>query len=322
MTDPAWCPVERAAFEDGLARLARDCHDPVAGLFGPSSLTWRVHRESFIFLGAAAALLLQVAHPWVAQAITDHSTALGDPLARYYRTFRPVFAMLFGTKDQALAQARAVRTVHERIGGQVSETVGRWPEGARYMANEAHALAWVQATLSHTALSVYERAFAPLSPLEKNQYHEESKRFAALFGVPAAFLARDWDGFAARFAETARSDTLGIGNAGRLVSGYFVGRARGAFGRHLPQGYAALTASLLPHRLAAEFGLPVDAASLHKAEGMWRKLAAFYRRLPNGIRFVGPYQEARRRLEGHAPGLWVGVLNRFWLGRGRLEPLG
>jgi uncharacterized protein (DUF2236 family) len=59
----------------------------VEGIFGPASLTWRVDREAAIFLGAGRALLLQLAHPWVAAAITEHSRTLADPIGRFHRTF-------------------------------------------------------------------------------------------------------------------------------------------------------------------------------------------------------------------------------------------
>ena len=43
------------------------------GIFDPASITWRIDREAAIFLGAGRALLLQLAHPWVAAAIAEHS---------------------------------------------------------------------------------------------------------------------------------------------------------------------------------------------------------------------------------------------------------
>ena len=78
----------------------------LAGVFGPDSATWRVNREAAIFLGAARALLLQLAHPWVANAVAEHSQVFADPIGRFHRTFRVMFAMDFGTLDQALAAAR------------------------------------------------------------------------------------------------------------------------------------------------------------------------------------------------------------------------
>jgi len=43
--------------------------DPLSGVFGPRSMTWLIDREAAIFLGAGRALLLQLAHPWVAAAV-------------------------------------------------------------------------------------------------------------------------------------------------------------------------------------------------------------------------------------------------------------
>jgi len=42
------------------------------------------------WVAGAQALLLQLAHPWVATAITEHSTALSDPIGRFHRTFEIV----------------------------------------------------------------------------------------------------------------------------------------------------------------------------------------------------------------------------------------
>jgi len=63
------------------------------GVFGSRSLTWQIDRESAIFFGAGRALLLQLAHPWVAAAIERHSSAFADPVGRFHRTFSTVFAM-------------------------------------------------------------------------------------------------------------------------------------------------------------------------------------------------------------------------------------
>lgn len=312
--------IDRATFEAGLARARALGSTPEEGLFGPRSVLWRLQREASVFLGAGAALLLQTAHPWVAQAVVDHSKALKDPLGRYYRTFRPVFAMIYGTADQAMAQARAVRAIHERIEGTLPDAIGAWPAGTRYGACEAHAALWVHATLWHTAIAVRERLWGLPDPATLDAFHEETRRFALLFGVPEDLLPANWAAFEAYVAGMAASDRLAVGTAGRLIGGYFLGRMRGAFGRLLPEWYRALTASLLPPRLATAFGLPVDARSAAEAAAAWTWLRRFQGWLPAGLRHVGPYQEAMRRLSGREPGLWVGTLNRVWLGRPRLEP--
>ena len=80
--------------EAALDQVRAHAAGPVAGVFGPGSVTWRIDREAVIFLGAGRALLLQLAHPWVAAAIAEHSRTLADPIGRFHRTFGIVFATL------------------------------------------------------------------------------------------------------------------------------------------------------------------------------------------------------------------------------------
>jgi Uncharacterized protein conserved in bacteria len=60
-------------FESSLDTVCKAAAESIEGVFGPASLTWRVDREVAVFLGAGRALLLQLAHPWVAAAIAEHS---------------------------------------------------------------------------------------------------------------------------------------------------------------------------------------------------------------------------------------------------------
>jgi uncharacterized protein (DUF2236 family) len=46
---------------------------PDPGLFGPDSVTWRIHREDALLLGGGRALIMQVAHPLVAAGVGEHS---------------------------------------------------------------------------------------------------------------------------------------------------------------------------------------------------------------------------------------------------------
>ena len=87
--------------ELALDQVRADAAGPVPGVFGPDTVTWRIDREAVIFLGAGRALLLQLAHPWVAAAIAEHSKTFADPIGRFHRTFDIVFAMVFGSLDRA-----------------------------------------------------------------------------------------------------------------------------------------------------------------------------------------------------------------------------
>src|SRR5258708_20103794 len=60
--------------------------DPDPGLFGPASVTWKVLREPLLILAGARALLLQAAHPHVAQGAIDHSAYATHPFGRLIPT--------------------------------------------------------------------------------------------------------------------------------------------------------------------------------------------------------------------------------------------
>src|SRR5438477_882896 len=148
--------VSAAMLEQQLEFIRARSAFPLAGVFGPSSMTWRMNREAILFLAASRALLLQLAHPWVAAAVAEHSKALTDPVARFHRTFKVVFTMVFGTVDQAFAAARSLHRRHDSITGVLRESVGPFEAGSSYRANNISALRWVYATLSDSALAAHE----------------------------------------------------------------------------------------------------------------------------------------------------------------------
>src|SRR5215472_3765137 len=126
--------ISRGDLEEQLATLRALAPGGAEGLFGPASVTWRVDREAAIFLGAGRALLLQLAHPWVAAAIAEHSRTFTDPIGRFHRTFKITLTMVFGTTDEAVSAARRLYWRHARIHGVLAEAVGPFPAGSSYRA--------------------------------------------------------------------------------------------------------------------------------------------------------------------------------------------
>lgn len=299
-----------------LHAIAAQVRDPRAGVFGPDSVTWKINRESALFLGAGRAAILQLAHPWVATALQQHSSLLAKPIARFHNTFRIVFTMVFGTLDQALRAARHLYTLHTGIRGEITEEVAAYDRGSRYEANEIGALRWVFATLVESAVLAYDCVLPPLTPREREAYYAESKILAGLFGIPAAALPADWDAFAAYNYAMAASDSLGVSGVARTMAHNILSGAGSWI--HPPDWYRALTALWLPERFREEFVLEFRAADREAAERALRRLPKFYRRLPSAIRFVGPWQEARARLKRSSLGALRRLSNRFWIGQPRL----
>jgi uncharacterized protein (DUF2236 family) len=308
--------VSRNDRESALAALEISSHDRRAGFFGPRSMTWKINREAALFLGAGRAALLQLAHPWVATAIEQHSSVMSRPIARFHNTFRIVFTMIFGSVDQALAAARSLHAVHTRIRGEMTDDIASYPRGSHYEANEIAALRWVYATLIETAVLAFESVMPPLTRIELQDYYAETKILAALFGLPAAALPEDWPAFLAYCREMEQSDALGVsGNARTMGHGILAGA--GSWIKP-PHWYRALTTGWLPERFRSEFSLafaPEDAQAVARAT---QRLQIFYRRLPAALRFVGPWHEATARLRGRGASVAAHLSNRFWIGQPNL----
>jgi uncharacterized protein (DUF2236 family) len=311
---PAWVsPVESEALLEQIAARAGNSR---AGIFGPGSITWKINRESAVFLGAGRAALLQLAHPWVTAALQQHSSMLSDPIARFHNTFRIVYTMIFGTQAQALASARHLYTLHTRIEGDLRENVAAYARGSHYQANEIGALRWVYATLVESAVLAYECALSPLAPECREAYYAETRTLAALFGLRAEDLPENWPAFVAYNRTMAESDALGVSATARTMA-HDVLSGAGSWLRP-PRWYRALTAWWLPERFREEFQLGDESGDRATAERALLRIRQVYPRIPARVRFVGPFHEAQARLAGRHPGVLIGASNRFWIGRPRM----
>ena len=295
-----------------LKAVTRSVTDPNAGIFGPDSLAWRINGESALFLGAGRAALLQLAHPWVAAALAQHSNLLHRPIARFHNTFRIVFTMVFGSLGQAMAASRYLYALHTRIRGELPEDTAGWARGVHYEANEIGALRWVFATLVESAVIAYECALRPLSAAEREQYYAENKTLAGLFGLPPQALPEDWEAFAEYNRQMHASNELGVSTQAREYAASLLAGS-GSWIRP-PFWFRALTGSWLPARFRSEFSLGFGPAEQCAAESATRWLPRVYRRLPARMRYVGPWQEAQARLAQRPAGLLTQMSNRFWIG--------
>jgi uncharacterized protein (DUF2236 family) len=221
--------------------------------------------------------------------------------------------MIFGSRDQALAASRHLYRLHSRIEGELPEAVAAYPRGSRYRANEVQALCWVYATLVDSALLAYESVLPPLTPAERDAYYDESKTMAALFGIPPEALPADRTGFEDYMRAMFTSEALGVNALSREMA-HGILRGSGSW-VPIPRWYRALTAAWMPERLRADFRLEFGRQDQKAVAKALRWLPRFHRTLPGSIRFVGPYHEARARLEGRRAGPLVRASNHFWMGQ-------
>ncbi|NUO53277.1 MAG: DUF2236 domain-containing protein [Polyangiaceae bacterium] len=308
--------ITRDRLDQSLSKLAAEVTDPRVGLYGPDTLAWHVTREAALFLGAGRAALLQLAHPYVAYAVADHSVTLTDPLARFRSTFRRIFRMTFGDLEEATTAARTVHGVHERICGTIREAAGPFEAGHTYQANDVDAQVWVLATLWDTTIRVFERVVRPLSQEEKERFYAEGRRTAMLFGLEDELPATH-EGFQSYVETMLESDTLTVTRPAAEI-GRFILQPENLLGRVVRADYGVLTANLLPERLARGFALDRGGdRGRARSERVLDLAKATFPRLPDRLRFLPAYIDGMRRLEGHTGRDRVGeILNAVYLGRG------
>jgi uncharacterized protein (DUF2236 family) len=286
--------VERADLEASLEDLRREVRDPSAGLFGPGSATWAIARESILISGGGCAALLQLAHPYVAHGVANHSVTLTDQRGRFQRTFAHVFKMTFGDLDHAIASSRRVFGTHERVRGPMSEATGTFERGHLYEANHEEALFWVHATLVDTALKVFHTWVRPLADPEREAYYQETKRLARLFGITDRVMPRDWNDFRTYFDKMV-NEVLAVGTPARAIAGAILA----APSLVVAPAFANLrnaTAALLPQKTREQFGFRFGKREQFIFDLMVRAERAVYGLLPPSLRYFPAYQAAMRRV--------------------------
>jgi uncharacterized protein (DUF2236 family) len=166
------------------------------GLYGPGSEAWQLNRESMLLLGAGPrALLLQIAHPLVAEGVAEHSDFQADPWSRLAGTLRSYLRIVYGTAPAARAEIRRLNQLHRDIRGEVRDDSARERHGSSYHARDPELSLWVHATLVDSTIAAYEAWIEPLSWTRRARYYEETKPVGRAFGIPGDLLPEDVDAF-------------------------------------------------------------------------------------------------------------------------------
>lgn len=210
------------------------------GLYDDTTAIRRVTGEPYMLAGGTAALLLQLAHPKVAQGVAEHSDFKSDVLPRLLSTLDYLTMVVFGTKDEAHRIAWHAMRAHDRV------------HGDGYSAHDHDLLTWVFATLSMGGLDLNERVFGPLDPDTAARYFHESVHLATLLGAPREALPADYPAF--RHYWHQMIDSLEVSDVAR-------GEARAIlypsqpYLRPLAPLNRVLTAGLLPPPIRRQYGL-------------------------------------------------------------------
>lgn len=153
-----------------------DQHDP--GLFGPDSVTWRVHGDQSMALAGFRALSLQAVHPLVMAGFDANTVWFDDMWGRLQRTGDWVATVTYGTTREAEKAGRILRRIHAAL-----------PEGVEpesdlpYRVDDPELLRWVHVTEVESFLSTYRRCGGLLRPGDGDRYVDEMRESARLVGL-------------------------------------------------------------------------------------------------------------------------------------------
>ena len=234
----------------------------------------RVSAEPAVAMGAGRALLLQLAHPAVAQGVQDHSEFKKNPFKRLQGTLEAMYGVVFGPEELADGIGRRVQWIHEYV------------VGPGYTANDPGNLLWVHATLLDTALRCYEDLVERLSTEDRETYYQEMAQVAERFGCPRDAQPATYADFRRYFDETVA--TMEVTDVGRDLGGFIVDPLL-PLGLHVPTRPALrlnrlLTVGMLPASLRDQFGFAWSARDQARYDRVTRRARAVFRVAPPPVR--------------------------------------
>jgi len=168
----------RTAF--GASRFPEEQYtEPVGdpGLFGPGSVTWRIHGDAAMLIGGVSAVILQTLHPLAMAGVAEHSEYKKKPFERLSRTSSFVTATTYAATPVAEHMIEVVKAVHTRV-------VGVAPDGRSYRADDPDLLRWIHVAEVSSFLNGHRRyGLLPVSPADQDRYFDEVRVVAERLGA-------------------------------------------------------------------------------------------------------------------------------------------
>ena len=146
------------------------------GLFGPGSVTWRVHSDPVYPLAMLRALVLQVLHTSGMAVVFATARRVDDPWDRLHHILQVSGTFSFGDPAEAAIMGARERSVRTQVRGMTDD-------GGSFAGDDAAVGLWLHACQVSSALEVTRRAGLELSDAACSQYLREQVRAAAVLGL-------------------------------------------------------------------------------------------------------------------------------------------
>lgn len=262
------------------------------GYFGPDSVFWQVNKEMFSLFGGARALLMQAAHPLVSAGARQTSFYARDPWKRLIRTVQLQLIMAFGTRAEAEQTADRINKLHETIKGTDPVT------GVDYDALDPQLLLWVHATLEESSLLFFEKTVRPLTPEERQQYHEQNMIGAELVLLPRDHIPPTYAELLEYIATVVKGSDLLLTDVALEVFELMRGGPVPAHIRPVWAFIAFAARGTLPPELQDLYNIEWDRRRQQILDANLTLLRLSHRFVPARFRLVRPAAWAERRMAG------------------------
>ena len=263
---------------------------PDLGLFGPDSVSWRVHRETTVLFGGARAILMHAAHPLVIAGARETGFYERDPWKRLERTLILTYAITFGTTRDARRSAERINEVHRHVNGIDAVT------GLPYDAFDPDLLLWVHAALVDSALRFEELTVGALSAEDRERFHREQMAAAELLHLPRERIPPTVDALREYIDEVVGSGILQVSEAARSVAELFRHPPRDAQWRPILKRVGGWAFGTLPPAIRTMYGVRWNLLAEARMRTELRALRTMRPAIPKRLRLIVPAHLAERRL--------------------------
>lgn len=261
--------------------------------FTPGSPFWEMNREQILLLGGGRVLLMQIAHPMVAEAVYNHSYVFQKPLLRLHRTLSLTFAIVYATKPEADAAIAEIENAHRPAVGRLADAVGKHEAGTTYNARNPRQGLWVWATLVEGAISTYEQLVAPVDTATKETFYADSTTFAKLMGIREGLIPTNYQALTTYIQTAIESEEIYVGDKARKLAPFVTAQSIPVV-NWLTYPLARLTVGLLPDDIQTQYGYNFGKWERKLLNGFCATSRSIVSWMPRMVRYVAPYRRAMR----------------------------
>nr|WP_276512207.1 oxygenase MpaB family protein [Cryobacterium roopkundense] len=222
-------------------------------------------------------ILLQLANPAIGHGVANHSDFATRPQDRLNNTLSFVYAIVFGTPEEAAVATRRVNHAHVPVHSLGTDTT------PAYNAFTPQLQLWVAATLYDSAVLMHELVYGPLSDELADEFYDEYRKLGAALQVPVALWPPTRAAFRVYWNDSLAALTTDA--ATRAVAHELLHTRKAPLWMRagLPLG-RLMTAGLLPESVRELFDLPWSPTRQVRFDRVLRLTRALYPALPRGIR--------------------------------------